>query len=211
VTPSRIWLSWLAANVVPSVVVSVLLALAAGTLGTDVSAVVGYITLFGLVALLQARVWARWRAMRPGAAVTRRRWTMWTIVGLVVAMFFGVGTVATLDGLGHERLGLILGWVVAGLVLGLVQAPLLGVPASRAAWWVAAAVAGWASAAAICSPLAAVAAPIARMPLVVWLLGGLALEGNIELAITAVTFAVYGTLTGVVLARLTPATSSVGL
>ena len=67
-TPSRVWLSWLAANVVPSVAVSALLVLAAGTLGTDASAVIGYVALFGLVALLQARVWARWRAMRTGAA-----------------------------------------------------------------------------------------------------------------------------------------------
>jgi hypothetical protein len=198
-----VWLSWLGANVLPSVAVSVMLALVAGTLGTDTSVVVAYVALFGLVALMQARVWASSRPMREASGATGRRWTTWTIVGLVAAMFFGVGTVATLDGLGHERLGLVLGWVIAGLVLGVVQAAMLGVPARRAAWWVAASVVGWASAAAVYAPLAAIAAPIIRAPGLRWLVGGLALEGNIELAITAVTFAVYGVLTGAVLARLT--------
>jgi hypothetical protein len=203
VSPTSVWLSWLGANVLPSVAVSVMLALLATTLGTDTSAVLAYVALFGLVALMQARVWGRWRTTRGSAGATRRRWTTWTIIGLVLAMFFGVGTVATLDGLGHERLGLVLGWVIAGLVLGVVQAPMLGVSAARAIWWVVASVIGWASAAVVYAPLASVAGPLAQTPGLRWLVGGLALEGNIELAITAVTFAVYGMLTGVVLARLT--------
>jgi len=203
VSPTSVWLSWLGANVVPSVAVSVLLLLVAGSLGTDASAVVAYVALFALVASMQARVWRRWRTTHGSAGATGRRWTTWTIAGLVLAMFFGVGTVATLDGLGHERLGLVLGWAIAGLVLGLVQAPMLGVSAGRAVWWVVACVVGWASAAAIYTPLASVAAPVAQMPGLRWLVGGLALEGNIELAITVVTFAVYGMLTGAVLARLT--------
>ena len=104
-TPSRVWAAWLAANVIPSVVVSVLLVLAGAALGTDRSVVVAYVVLFGLVASLQARVWSRWRATRSGA-VRQRRWVVWTVVGLVAAMFFGVGTLATLDGLGHERRGI---------------------------------------------------------------------------------------------------------
>ena len=196
VSASRVWMAWLAANVVPSVAVSVLLALVAGPLGTDASAVAAYVVLFALVALMQARVWARWRATGV------RRWTMWTLIGLVVAMFFGVGTLATLDGLGHERLGLIAGWVVAGIILGAIQAPLLGAPARQAVWWVVASLIGWASAAAVFMPLAELARPVTRAPGLRWLVGGLSLEGNIELAITAVTFAVFGAFTGVVLAHL---------
>ena len=203
-SPSRVWVAWLIANVLPSVAVSVLMAIVATTLGTNTSAVVAYVVLFAMVAVLQARVWSRWLATRQTSRGIGRRWMMWTLIGLVAAMFFGVGTLATLDGLGYERLGLVAGWVVAGLVLGLAQAPLLGVAAGRAAWWVAASVVGWATAAAVYSPLSKIAAPIAGAPGVRWLLGGLAIEGNVELAITAVTFAVYGLLTGAVLARLTP-------
>jgi hypothetical protein len=204
VSPSRVWGAWLIANVMPSVVVSVLMAVAATTLGTNTSAVVAYVVLFAMVSMLQARVWSRWLATGKTPPGTGRRWIMWTLIGLVAAMFFGVGTLATLDGLGYERLGLITGWVIAGLVLGLAQAPLLGVAAGRAAWWVAASVVGWATAAAVYAPLSKIAAPIVGAPGVRWLLGGLAIEGNVELAITAVTFAVYGLLTGAVLARLTP-------
>jgi hypothetical protein len=194
--------------VIPSVAVSVLMAIVATSLGTNTSAIVAYVVLFAMVAMLQARVWSRWLATGPTSPGAGRRWTMWTLVGLVAAMFFGVGTLATLDGLGYERLGLVAGWVIAGLVLGLAQAPLLGVAAGRAAWWVAASVVGWATAAAVYAPLATIAAPIIGAPGVRWLLGGLAIEGNVELAITAVTFAVYGLLTGAVLARLTPRTAA---
>jgi len=204
VTPSRVWLSWLAANVIPSMVVSILLLLVRGALGTDRSAIVAYIVLFVLVAVLQARVWARWRAARGGSSVRARRWTAWTLIGLVAAMFFGVGTVATLDGLGHERLGLVAGWAIAGLVLGVAQAMSLAVSARAAAWWVVATIAGWAGAAAAYSTFAAATAPLVNAPVLRWLVGGLAIEGNIELAITAVTFAIYGASTGVVLASLTP-------
>ena len=203
VSAYRVWLEWLVANVAPSIAVSLLMVVVAGALGTNASAVVAYLVLFVLIALMQARVWARWRSSQALAS-RHRRWTTWTLVGLVVAMFFGVGTLATLDGLGHDRLGLIAGWALAGLVLGLVQAPILGVPAARAAWWVAASVVGWATAAAVYAPLSKVAAPIVGAPGIRWLLGGLAIEGNVELAITAVTFAAYGALTGAVLARLGP-------
>ena len=207
-SPSGVWLAWLTANVLPSVAVSVLLAMFATTLGTNTSAVVAYVVLFALVAALQARVWSRWRTGRDEVRMGGRRWVTWTLVGLVTAMFFGVGTLATLDGLGHERIGLVAGWVVAGLVLGIAQAPLLGVPTTRAAWWVAASVVGWAGAAAVYAPLSRVAAPIVEAPGIRWLLGGLAIEGNVELAITAVTFAIYGVITGAVLAHLTPRPSA---
>jgi hypothetical protein len=105
-------------------------------------------------------------------------------------MFFGVGTVATLDGLGHEWLGLIAGWTIAGLILGATQAS-------------AATIGGWASAAALYARVAELGGPIARAPGMRWLIGGLAVDGNIELAITALTFAAYGVLTGAVMARLT--------
>jgi hypothetical protein len=199
-----VWLAWVTANVLPSVIVSLLLVITAESLGTNASAVVAYVVLFALVAVLQARVWIHWRS---GAAPVpgRGRWVTWTLIGLVVAMFFGVGTLATLDGLGNERLGLVGGWAIAGLVLGLAQAPMLGVTAGRAGWWVAASVVGWAAAAALYGPLSKMAAPVVGAPGIRWLLGGLALEGNVELAITAVTFAGYGALTGAVLARFCPA------
>ena len=204
VSPTRVWLAWLTANVLPSVIVSLLLVMVDESLGTDASTIGAYAVLFALVAVLQARVWQRCRSgAAPGAGPAR--WVTWTLIGLVVAMFFGVGTLATLDGLGNERLGLIGGWVIAGLVLGLAQAPMLGVTAGRAGWWVAASVVGWAAAAALYGPLAKMAAPVVGAPGGRWLLGGLALEGNVELAITAVTLATYGALTGAVLARFRPA------
>ena len=207
-TPARVWLAWLAANVVPSVVVSLLLTVIGETLGADGSVVVAYVVLFALVAALQSRVVGRWRERRGHVGATRpRRWALWTIVGLIVAMFFGVGTVATLDGLGHEWLGLILGWTIAGIILGTAQATALGVSAMGALWWVAATIAGWAGAAAVYSRLASVGAPIAQAPAMRWLVGGLSVDGNAELAITALTFAAYGLLTGAVMARLTRHTS----
>jgi len=203
-TPTRVWLAWLAANVVPSVLVSLLLTIIGETLGAAGSAVVAYVVLFALVAALQARVVGRWRERRGDVGATRpRRWALWTIVGLIVAMFFGVGTVATLDGLGHEWLGLILGWTIAGVILGTAQATALGVSTLGALWWVAATIVGWAGAAAVYSRLATVGGPIAQAPAVRWLVGGLSLDGNVELAITALTFAAYGLLTGAVMARLT--------
>ena len=203
-TPARVWLAWLAANVVPSVIVSLLLTIIGETLGADGSVVVAYVVLFALVAALQARVVGRWRERRGHVGATRpRRWALWTIVGLIVAMFFGVGTVATLDGLGHEWLGLIAGWTIAGVILGTAQAMALGVSAMSALWWVAATIAGWVGAAALYSRLASVGAPIAQAPGMRWLVGGLSVDGNAELAITALTFAAYGLLTGAVMARLT--------
>jgi hypothetical protein len=118
-------------------------------------------------------------------------------------MFFGVGIVATLDGLGHEHVGLIAGWAVAGAVLGGVQAARLGVSRRWVAWWVAASVAGWIIPAVVYSAAASALGRAGRSVVVRWLLGGLAVDGNIELAITAMTFAVYGMLTGLVLARVT--------
>lgn len=200
-----VWLAWVAANVVPSVAVSALLLALRDTLGVDRAAVTAYVVLFGLVATVQALVWARWHAARSTPAVVSwRRWAGWTIVALIAAMFFGVGTVATLDGLGHEHLGLIVGWAVAGLVLGAVQAAILGASGMPQLWWVLATVASWAGAAAAYGRVAAAAAEIGRTTVVRWLVGGLSLEGNIELGITAATFAVYGMLTALVLARLTP-------
>ena len=201
-TPARVWVAWLAANVAPSVAVSMLLVVIRDALGTDRSVVVAYVLLFSLVAGLQARVVARWREWRAQGGARPRRWAVWTIAGLVAAMFFGVGTVATLDGLGHERLGLISGWAIAGLVLGATQAAALGVTAREAAWWVIATIVGWTSAAAAYSSLAVVGAPLTWGPVMRWLVGGLAVEGNVELAITALTFAAYGLLTGGVMARM---------
>lgn len=203
-TPARVWIEWLGANVIPSIVVSALLLVAGKTLGTDVAVVIAYVVLFGLVAVLQARVWRRWRAGRGLTSPTGRRWTLWTIAGLVAAMFFGIGIVVTLDGIGHERLGLFVGWAIAGLVLGSIQAAALGVSVAAKLWWISASVAGWGGAAAAYSEVASTGTRIARVFIVRWLVGGLAVDGNVELAITAITFAVYGALTGLVLARLTP-------
>jgi hypothetical protein len=147
----------------------------------------------------------RWCAARRTFPPARAgRWIAWTIGGLGVAMFFGVGTVATLDGLGQERLGLVTGWAIAGVVLGCAQAAALGVSAGRAVSWVAATLVGWAGAAVACAELATENAWLTRAPVVRWLVGGLALEGNVELVITSATFAAYGILTGALLARLTP-------
>ena len=80
-TPSRVWAAWLAANVIPSFVVSVLLVLAGAALGTDRSVVVAYVVLFGLVAYTaSAGLVAMARDARSGA-VRQRRWVGWTIVG----------------------------------------------------------------------------------------------------------------------------------
>jgi hypothetical protein len=204
-TRSAIFLAWIGANVIPSVVVSVLLWSIRGTLGVDRSVVIAYAVLFALVATLQAHVWVRWKAARSEPDVPRRRrWTLSTIVGLVIAMFFGVGTVATLDGLGHEHLGLLMGWAIAGTVLGVAQSAVLGVSRKTRLWWLAASVVGWTGAAATYSSLGTVSVGLRRSSIVRWLIGGLSIDGNIELAITALTFACYGVLTGIVLARLTP-------
>ena len=211
-TPSRVWLAWLAANVLPSVAVSVLLVLVRDVLGTDRAVIAAYVLLFSLVTAMQARVVARWRAPRRLGSERPRRWVVWTIAGLLVAMFFGIGTVATLDGLGHERLGLVTGWAIAGLMLGTAQSVALGVAMRDALWWVIATIAGWTVAAVAYSSVAVVGAPIARAPVMRWLIGGLAVEGNIELAITALTFAAYGLLTGVVMAHLSrPVASRLGV
>ena len=202
---SSVWLAWVAANIIPSFVVSALVLVVRDALGLDRSVVVAYVVLFGLVATLQARVRAWWlgglaptRGTRPG------RWVATTLVALVVAMFFGVGIVATLDGLGHEHLGLIAGWAVAGGVLGGAQAATLGAASTWKWVWTAASVTSWVIAAATYSRIAAAGSDLTRTPLVRWLVGGLAVEGNIELGITALTFAVYGALTGLVLVFLTP-------
>ena len=126
-TPGRVWAAWLTANVAPSLVVAAIILALRRALGVNQLVVIAFVLLFGLVAWLQARVWVRWRMRREGGASPRvLRWTAWTVGGLVVAMFFGVGTLATLDGLGSETLGLVLGWLVAGLVVGLAQAFVLG-------------------------------------------------------------------------------------
>jgi hypothetical protein len=71
--------------------------------------------------------------------------------------------------------------------------------------WASATVASWIGvAAATHSRIATASVGLTRTPFVTWLVGGLAVEGNIELGITAATFAVYGILTGLVLASLTP-------
>ncbi len=202
-TPLGVWLWWVAANVVPSLVVSALLVAIVDTLGVNRSVVIAYVVLFGLVAALQSRVWLRWRgATSAGTSATWGRWAGWTVAALVVAMFFGVGIVATLDGLGHEHLGLVAGWSVAGCVVGSVQAATLGVSRRWVLWWVAASVAGWMITAAAYSRVVDALAGVGRSGFVRWLVGGLSVDGNIELAITAMTFAVYGALTGLVLARL---------
>jgi hypothetical protein len=201
-SPFRVWLSWVAANVIPSFVVSALLVAIVDALGVNRSVVVAYVVLFALVAGLQARVWRRWLGAASAGGPTWRRWAGWTLVALVVAMFFGVGIVATLDGLGHEHLGLIAGWAVAGAVVGAVQAATLGVSRTWVGWWIAASVSGWIIPAIIYSTAASTLSDVGRSAGVRWLLGGLAVDGNIELAITGMTLAVYGMLTGVVLARV---------
>ena len=200
-TPLAVWLAWVAANIIPSFVVSALLFAIVDALGVNGSVVVAYVVLFALVAALQARVWRRWLGAPSSARPTWRRWAGWTVVALVVAMFFGVGIVATLDGLGHEHLGLIAGWAVAGAVVGGVQATTLGASRGWVWWWIAASVAGWIIPAIVYSTAASALERMARAVVVRWLVGGLAVDGNIELAITAMTFAVYGMLTGLVLAR----------
>jgi hypothetical protein len=210
-TPLRVWVWWVAANVAPSLVVSALLAAIVDTLGVNWSVVVAYVLWFGLVAAFQSGVWLRWRsATSAGSSATWGRWAGWTVAALIIAMFFGVGIVATLDGLGHERLGLIAGWTVAGCLVGGVQAATLGVARRWGWWWVTASVAGWMITAAAYPHVADTLAGLSRSGIVRWMVGGLAVDGNIELAITAMTFAVYGALTGIVLARLAarPATSA---
>ena len=200
-TPGRVWLAWLTANVVPSLVVAAVILVIQHTLGVDQVVVIAFVLLFGLVAWWQSRVWVRWRALRDGNLTPRWwRWAAWTLGGLLVAMFFGVGTLATLDGLGSETLGLVLGWVIAGVVLGFAQSFALGVSRAHVALWVAASVCGWGAAAALFSQVHGSGVQLARIPL----LGSLMLEGNVELAITAFTFALYGISTGAVLSRLTP-------
>ena len=201
-SPFRVWLSWVAANVIPSFVVSALLLAIVDALGVNRSVVVAYVVLFALVSALQARVWRRWAGPGSAGGPTWRRWAGWTVVALVVAMFFGVGIVATLDGLGHEHVGLIAGWAVAGAVVGGVQATTLGVSRTWIWWWMAASVTGWIIPAAVYSTVASTLDEVGRSAVVRWMLGGLAVDGNIELAITAMTFAVYGMLTGLVLARV---------
>ena len=204
-TRGRIWLAWLVANIAPSLLVSAVIVALRQTLGVNQLAVIAYVLLFASVAWLQARVWVRWRTQRAGGPKPRAvRWASWTIAGLVAAMFFGVGALATLDGLGNEKLGLFVGWVAAGLVLGVVQAAVLGVSRLHAALWVAACVSGWGAAAAFYSHLSG--SQLGDVPVFRWLVGGLLLEGNVELAITAFTFALYGISTGAVLSRLTPKT-----
>jgi hypothetical protein len=202
-SPLVVWLSWVAANVVPSFVVSALLVAVVDALGVDRSVVVAYVVLFALVAALQARVWRLWLGATSGRGPTWRRWAGRTVVALVVAMFFGVGIVATLDGLGHEHLGLIAGWAVAGAVVGGVQATTLGASRSWVWWWIAASVTGWIIPAIVYSMAASTLSQVGRSVIVRRLLGGLAVDGNIELAITALTFAVYGMFTGIVMARAT--------
>jgi hypothetical protein len=201
--PFVVWLSWVAANVVPSFVVSALLFAIVDALGVNRSVVVAYVVLFALVSALQARVWRRWLGAASAGGPTWRWWAGWTVVALVAAMFFGVGIVATLDGLGHEHVGLIAGWAVAGAVVGGVQATTLGVSRTWVWWWIAASVTGWIVPAIVYSTAASSLGEIGRSAVVRWLLGGLAVDGNLELAITAMTFAVYGMLTGLVLARVT--------
>ena len=199
-SPFVVWLSWVAANVVPSFVVSALLVATVDALGVNRSVVVAYVVLFALVSALQARVWRRWLGAASAGGPTWKRWAGWTVVALVVAMFFGVGIVATLDGLGHDHVGLIAGWAVAGAVLGGIQATTLGVSRTWVWWWIAATVTGWVIAAIVYSTAASTLGKLGRSGAVRWLVGGLAVDGNIELAITALTFAVYGMLTGIVLA-----------
>jgi len=204
-TRSAVWTAWLAANVIPSVAASTAVLAMRDSYGVDGAVVTAYVLLFGLTASLQAVVRARWvRCYSQTAPKRAGRWTTWTLIALIVAMFFGVAIVATLDGLGHERLGLIAGWAVAGTVLGVAQAILLETGRAWKWSWIAASVAGWSIAAAGHSWFARVASGFTQLAVVRWLAGGLHVEGNIELGITALTFALYGMLTGAVLAYATP-------
>ena len=55
-------------------------------LGTNHAAVVAFVVLFALVAVMQARVWAHWRAVLGGGEVRPRYWVTRTLIGLVVGI-----------------------------------------------------------------------------------------------------------------------------
>jgi hypothetical protein len=202
-TRSTVWAAWLAANVLPSLVVSAIVLAGQRALGIGQTAPIAYGALFVLVAALQSVVWLRWRRQAYGGQEVRARtWVAWTIVGLLFAVVCAVGMLAAFDGAADERILFGVGWVIAGLALGFAQANVLGPPRRVAAWWMLASAMGWACAAVVMEATASVR--ISTLPIARWIVGGLVVPGNNEIWMFAVTLAVYGVFTGAVMARLTP-------
>jgi hypothetical protein len=185
--------SWLAAVMIPLVLVSQVTLRLRSPLGVEGAAAAAYGLLFPLVAGLQGGV----VAALGGRGL---RWSIATLLSLVGAMAVAVATMATADGHGSETLWMLASWCLGGLVMGAGQRIGGRGWLVRPGRWLIATVAGWVGGAGIWSLLWMWREPLSR-----WLpwrsaLGGLDIPGNVELSMIAVTFVVYAVSTSPLLA-----------
>jgi hypothetical protein len=134
------WAGWLACNLLPVVAAAALVAALTPATQSASVGVLAHVTLLGGAAALQ------------GAWVTRVglrgwRWAVHTVAGLALGGVVGIALLVTLDGVGYELAGTLLGVSAFGLGMSVPQHRLLR-RAGRApdwwlAWWVLASVTGW--------------------------------------------------------------------
>ncbi|MGH7719081.1 MAG: hypothetical protein ACREON_09595 [Gemmatimonadaceae bacterium] len=186
---------WFLANAAPLLLVALVAAVVDERAHDSTVAVAGHLTLVLSAAALQALV-LRSHGIAPW------RWMLATLAGFGIGLVFGVGLFATLDGLGHETIGMGLGMVLLGAALGGTQSLVLRRGRARGALWTAGSaaawlafgllwLAGWHYAHGTMSGRGALA-PLAR----------LYDTGNAELLLLAVGLAGYGLLTGALLSRV---------
>ena len=136
-------LGWCAAHVVPVAATTLLVLVMAGEAGTGATALVAHLALFCGTAALEGRWMAREAARGAARGPSAGRWTGWTLAGAAVGGLLGISVLITLDGLGHEVAGSLLGVAIFGAGMAAPQARLLGAAGWPARWWIPAAAAGW--------------------------------------------------------------------
>jgi hypothetical protein len=127
---------WFLANLAPLFIVVLVAATLDGRAGNSAVPLVGHLALVLSAAVGQAMV-----LRVHGVAVGR--WIVATMIGFAVGLALGVGLLATLDGLGHEVLGMGLGTALLGAVLGSAQALAMRRERAGEAIWIAASASAW--------------------------------------------------------------------
>ena len=176
------------------------LAMARGA-STGATALAAHLALFCGTAMLEGVWMARGGARGPARAPSAWRWTAWTLAGAAVGGLLGIGVLITLDGLGHEAAGSLLGAVIFGAGMATPQAWLIRGAGHPSRWWVPAAAAGWLAGGAVWNgiwrsgavrDLAAAILPLYAPDL---------LPGSNEVSLLATALICHGLATGLVVPR----------